>query len=95
MWELSLRDSVVECGSAESGPLEDLSQAENRFWSSFTSFEIHCGPRIEQFIRRSKATQDYRAGAGGGHRTHELPGWKPGAFPLGYARLKIGPGSGS
>ena len=34
-------------------------------------------------------------GAGGGIRTHAMPGWKPGAFPLGDARLKIGPGSGS
>lgn len=34
-------------------------------------------------------------GAGGGIRTHAMPGWKPGAFPLGDARLKNGPGSGS
>ena len=34
-------------------------------------------------------------GAGGGIRTHAMPGWKPGAFPLGDARSKIGPGSGS
>ena len=33
-------------------------------------------------------------GAGGGIRTHAVPGWKPGAFPLGDARLKVGPGSG-
>ena len=34
-------------------------------------------------------------GAGGGIRTHAVPGWRPGAFPLGDARLKIGPGSGT
>ena len=27
-------------------------------------------------------------GAGGGIRTHAVPGWKPSAFPLGDARLK-------
>jgi hypothetical protein len=34
-------------------------------------------------------------GAGGGNRTHAMPGWKPGVFPLGDARSKGGPGSGS
>ena len=39
--------------------------------------------------------QTSQNGAGGGIRTHAMPGWKPGAFPLGDARLKNGPGSGS
>ena len=33
-------------------------------------------------------------GAGGGIRTHAVPGWKPGAFPLGDARSKMVQGVG-
>lgn len=33
-------------------------------------------------------------GAGGGIRTHAMPGWKPGAFPLGDARSRMVQGAG-
>jgi hypothetical protein len=33
-------------------------------------------------------------GAGGGIRTHAMPGWKPGAFPLGDARPSVVQGVG-
>ena len=57
-----------------------------------------------QVSRRSRATQllafdnvffsqvrkvGAANGAGGGIRTHEMPGWKPGAFPLGDARPQM------
>ena len=44
--------------------------------------------------RRKSFSRRCRDGAGGGNRTHAMPGWKPGAFPLGDARLRLVQGVG-
>ena len=74
-----------------SGPLSSGSTVASSSWLSRSrSLESDRITLVEFHI--ASLISDRWSGAG--IRTHALPGWKPGAFPLGDARLKIGPGSG-
>src|SRR5580692_4373077 len=52
----------------------------------------HTGSVMSRTRRTSGSIRVF--GAGGGIRTHAVPGWKPGAFPLGDARSRVVQGVG-